>query len=108
MTSLIRAFDETFPSSGLMMPEDKHPQSERKIRVPSVSVDIRDEVRDGGLLRRGNRFDLNPERVFQADTCLVTIDDDRSLDEWRLHCWAPFTAGVAGPNLRLIRGGIVI
>jgi len=61
----------------------EHTQSRRKvgrIRLPA-SVDTTDEVRDSGVVLRGNCLDLRPERVFQANACLVAIDHDRSLDD---------------------------
>jgi hypothetical protein len=91
-----------------MMLEDEHPQRRRKIGRLSVLVDVRKKLRDRGLLFRGDGFDLGPKSAFEANARLVTVDDDGSFDDWRLHRGGPSTSVPFGANLRLIRGGIVM
>lgn len=68
-----------------MMFEDEHPQGRGKIRCLSVAVDVRKQLRDCGVLLRGDGFDLRPKCVFEANARLVTVDDDGSFDDCRLH-----------------------
>ena len=56
-------------------------------RSVSISATRSDNVlsaADGDLL------EPPPEGVFKADAGLMTGDNDRALDDWRLHCLSPF------------------
>ena len=76
-------------NSFTMMIENEHTQRRRKVGAPPVSVDVRKKLRDGGVPLRSDGFDLRPKCVFEANARLVTVDDDGSFDDRRVHREVP-------------------
>jgi hypothetical protein len=56
--------------------KNEEPNRGRQVTVLSVRVDGRDKLGQSHLTRVGDLLEPFPERVFKADTCLVSGDHD--------------------------------
>jgi len=72
-----------------MMVQDEHARRRWKIAVSGGAVDVFNELRDCRLPLRRDCFDFHPERIFQTDARLVTVDGDGTLNDRWLHRGVP-------------------
>src|SRR5580700_7095823 len=75
--------------SRLIVAQHEQPDSRRQVAVRPAGIDARDQVRQGHVPADRNILQALPESVLETDTGLVSSDDDRALDDRRLHCPSP-------------------
>ena len=56
----------------------------RQVAVLSVSIDLGYQVLHGHLISMSDVLEAGPERLFDADTSVMTVDHDRALSNWQL------------------------
>ena len=67
------------------MPQNKYASNGWQIGRPPIIVDASDQVLHALATFLSNLFQCSPKRIFKADAGLVTIDNDRALDDCGLH-----------------------
>src|ERR1700690_3265616 len=74
-----------------VMVEHEQPDGRRQIAVWASGIDLGDEVRQCLVVADGDLLEPSPEGVFKANAGLMASDNDRALDDWRVHCLSPFS-----------------
>src|SRR5438105_9092347 len=69
--------------------EHEQANPRRQIAVAAVLVDRGDQLGQRHVAAARDLLQRNPERIFEADTGLVTGDHDGAFDHWRFHRSSP-------------------